>query len=55
MIYRPILSTEDDIIKSLSYEETTKENGAKNVEKIVLQRCVMQVINENLFYFFWIL
>ena len=38
MIYRPILSTEDDIIKSLSYEETTKENGAKKCRKNIITK-----------------
>jgi len=33
MIYRPILSTESDITRALSYEEAIKENAAKNVGK----------------------
>jgi hypothetical protein len=31
-IYRPILSTENYITKSLSYEEATKENATKKVK-----------------------
>jgi len=48
--YRCFLSTEYDIIKSLSYEEAIKEHAAKHPWKKVLQRYVGQLILKKILF-----
>ena len=49
-----ILSTENDITTSLSYEQTIEEYAAKKCKKeLVIEVC--QAVNKNTMLFFWIL
>jgi hypothetical protein len=49
--YLYILSIENDITKSLSYEEEIKDSmQPKIVGKKVLLRCVKQLINKNVIF-----
>lgn len=49
-----ILSTENDITKSLSYKEGIKRHADKECRKEVLQKRVRKLFNEHTVLLFWI-
>jgi hypothetical protein len=52
--YLSILSIENDVTKSLSYDKVIKDSmQPKIVRKKALLRCVRQLINGNITLFLW--